>query len=32
MLMRMKQAGVEWPQFANAKEMADLIAYLNSIQ
>jgi mono/diheme cytochrome c family protein len=32
MLMRMKQAGVQWPQFANAKELADMIAYLNSIQ
>jgi len=32
MLMRMKQAGVVWPQFANAQELADMIAYLNSIQ
>jgi mono/diheme cytochrome c family protein len=32
MLMRMKQAGIAWPQFANAQEVADLIAYLNSIQ
>jgi cytochrome c2 len=32
MLMRMKQAGIRWPQFANAQEVADLIAYLNSVQ
>ena len=32
MLMRMNQAGIPWPQFANAQEVADLIAYLNSIQ
>ncbi|HEY1342233.1 MAG TPA: c-type cytochrome [Bryobacteraceae bacterium] len=32
MLSRMKQAGISWPRFGNAQEMADLIAYLNSIQ
>ena len=32
MLRRMGQAGIEWPQFANAQEVADMIAYLNSIQ
>jgi mono/diheme cytochrome c family protein len=32
MLMRMKQAGISWPQFGNAQEVADLIAYLNSVQ
>jgi len=32
MLMRMKQADIEWPQFGNAQEVADLIAYLNSVQ
>jgi mono/diheme cytochrome c family protein len=32
MLRRMDQAGVAWPQFANAQEVADMIAYLNSIQ
>jgi mono/diheme cytochrome c family protein len=29
---RMKQAGIPWPQFANPQELADLIAYLNSVQ
>ncbi len=32
MLRRMNQAGLAWPQFANAQEVADLIAYLNSVQ
>ncbi len=32
MLNRMKQAGVAWPRFANAQEVANLTAYLNSIQ
>jgi mono/diheme cytochrome c family protein len=32
MLQRMNQAGIAWPQFANAQEVADMIAYLNSIQ
>ncbi len=32
MLMRMKQAGIAWPQFGSAQEVADLIAYLNSVQ
>ncbi len=32
MLNRMKQAGIGWPQFRNAQEVADLIAYLNSVQ
>jgi mono/diheme cytochrome c family protein len=32
MLNRMKQAGVGWPRFANAQEVANLTAYLNSIQ
>jgi len=32
MLRRMKEAGIAWPRFANAQEVADLIAYLNSVQ
>ena len=32
MLVRMKQAGIGWPRFQNPQEMADLIAYLNSVQ
>ena len=32
MLNRMKQAGIGWPQFRNAQELADLLAYLNSVQ
>jgi mono/diheme cytochrome c family protein len=32
MLRRMKEAGISWPMFRNAQEVADLIAYLNSVQ
>jgi cytochrome c2 len=32
MLNRMKQAGIGWPSFRNAQEVADLIAFLNSVQ
>ncbi|HLK67372.1 MAG TPA: c-type cytochrome [Bryobacteraceae bacterium] len=32
MLNRMKQAGISWPQFGKPQELADLIAYLNSVQ
>ncbi len=32
MLTRMKQAGIGWPRFGNAQEVADMIAYLNSVQ
>ena len=32
MLNRMKQAGIDWPMFEDASEVADLIAYLNSVQ
>ncbi|HEV2444933.1 MAG TPA: cytochrome c [Candidatus Sulfopaludibacter sp.] len=32
MLNRMKEAGIPWPSFRNAQEVADLIAYLNSVQ
>jgi cytochrome c2 len=32
MLHRMKQIGMGWPRFANAQEVANLTAYLNSIQ
>ncbi|HEY2018183.1 MAG TPA: c-type cytochrome [Bryobacteraceae bacterium] len=32
MLRRMKEAGIAWPRFANAQEVGDLIAYLNSVQ
>ncbi len=32
MLMRMKQAGIGWPQFTKPQELSDLIAYLNSVQ
>jgi cytochrome c2 len=32
MLNRMKQAGIGWPQFRNSQEVANLIAYLNSVQ
>jgi len=28
----MKQAGIAWPRFGNAQEVAILIAYLNSVQ
>jgi len=32
MLRRMQEAGIAWPMFRNAQEVADLIAYLNSVQ
>jgi cytochrome c2 len=32
MLARMKQAGIGWPEFKNAQEMEDVIAFLNSVQ
>ncbi len=32
MLHRMKEAGIGWPSFGGAQEVADLIAYLNSVQ
>ena len=32
MLNRMKQAGIGWPRFGKPQEVADLIAYLNSVQ
>jgi mono/diheme cytochrome c family protein len=32
MLNRMKQAGIGWPRFGDPKEVADLIAFLNSVQ
>jgi mono/diheme cytochrome c family protein len=32
MLHRMKEAGISWPSFRNAQEVADMIAYLNSVQ
>jgi hypothetical protein len=32
MLRRMDQAKIAWPRFSNAQEVADMIAYLNSIQ
>jgi mono/diheme cytochrome c family protein len=32
MFHRMKQAGIPWPRFGNGQEVADLIAYLNSVQ
>jgi len=32
MLRRMKESGIAWPTFRNAQEVADLIAYLNSVQ
>lgn len=32
MLNRMKEAHIAWPSFKNAQEVADLIAYLNSVQ
>jgi mono/diheme cytochrome c family protein len=32
MLRRMKEAGISWPMFRNAQEVANLIAYLNSVQ
>jgi hypothetical protein len=32
MQRRMKQAGIAWPMFRGAQEVADLIAYLNSVQ
>jgi len=32
MLRRMKTAGIAWPRFKTPQEVADLIAYLNSVQ
>ena len=32
MLRRMKTAGISWPRFKSPQEVADLIAYLNSVQ
>jgi mono/diheme cytochrome c family protein len=32
MLLRMQQAGIGWPTFHGPQEVADLIAYLNSVQ
>ena len=32
MLARMRQAHVAWPRFNNPRQLADLIAYLNSVQ
>ncbi len=32
MLRRMQQAGVSWPRFQSPQQVADLIAYLNSVQ
>ncbi len=32
MLNRMQEAGIQWPSFRNPQEVADLIAYLNSVQ
>jgi cytochrome c2 len=32
MLTRMRQAHVAWPRFNNPQQLADLIAYLNSVQ
>ncbi len=32
MLNRMQEAHIGWPSFGNAQEVADLIAYLNSVQ
>ena len=32
MLRRMKTAGIAWPRFKSPQEVADLIAYLNSVQ
>jgi len=32
MLRRMRQAKVSWPRFNNPQQLADLIAYLNSVQ
>jgi cytochrome c2 len=32
MLRRMKAAGIAWPRFKGPQEVADLIAYLNSVQ
>ena len=32
MLARMQQAKIGWPMFGNPQEVADLIAYLNSVQ
>ena len=32
MARRMKEAGIPWPMFGGQQEVADLIAYLNSVQ
>ncbi|HLM99407.1 MAG TPA: cytochrome c [Bryobacteraceae bacterium] len=32
MLSRMRQAHIPWPRFKNPEQLADLIAYLNSVQ
>jgi len=32
MLRRMETAGISWPRFKSPQQVADLIAYLNSVQ
>jgi hypothetical protein len=32
MARRIKEAGIPWPMFGGQQEVADLIAYLNSVQ
>lgn len=32
MLTRMQEAHIAWPRFKNAEQLADLVAYLNSVQ
>jgi hypothetical protein len=31
-MRRKKEAGIAWPMFGKGQEVADLIAYLNSVQ
>ena len=32
MLTRMRQAKIGWPRFNNAQQLADLVAYLNTVE
>jgi hypothetical protein len=32
MLVRMRQAKIAWPRFNSPEQVADLLAYLNSVQ
>jgi hypothetical protein len=32
MLERMRESNIPWPRFNNPQQLADMIAYLNSVQ